>query len=78
MSQLNKRITQCEELRKDLKDSEHRKMVTKYSYIQLLDYHIALLKELDDLVEAINSNNEAYVNKWYKYRVTNETNKLEG
>ncbi len=78
MSQLNKRIAQCEELRKDLKDNEHRKMVTKYSYIQLLDYHINLLKELDSLVDAINSNNEDYVNKWYKYRVTNETNKLEG
>lgn len=77
MSKLNKRLEQLNKLRKELKDGPKDRKLTVYSYIQLLDYHIALVKELDELIDSIQNNNKEYVEKWYQYRASNETNKLE-
>lgn len=68
MSVLTQRIEKLKELREDLHKSPDRK-ITVFSYIQLLDYHINLLEELDQLVNAIKNGDENYVKNWYNKRV---------
>lgn len=77
MSKINQRLHQLRKLRDELKNGSQTRKLTIYSYLQLLDYHIALVKEVDDLVNAIQNDDKEYVEKWYKYRVSNETQKLE-
>jgi hypothetical protein len=69
MSLLNQRITELTKLRKDLMEGSPDRKLTVFSYIQLLDYHLALLTEVDTLVDAMRDGNKESVADWYSKRV---------
>lgn len=77
MSKLHQRFEQLNKLKTELKDGPKDRKITIYSYIQLLDYHIALIKELDELIDDVHAGNEERVMKWYKERVSDDTPKAE-
>jgi len=69
MSKLINRIEQLEELRETLATGDENKKIPVLNYLQLLDYHLRLLKEVDAYVDAIKEGNTEFVTKWYKNRV---------
>lgn len=73
MSQLRSRIDQLFNLRDDLKKEGPDTQVTVGPYIELLTYHIDLLREVDQLADSFANNNVEDIQKWYNYRVLNLT-----
>lgn len=69
MSLLNQRIVELKKLKEDLTKGSPDRKLTVFSYIQLLDYHLALLDEVDRLVDAIKDGNSELVAEWYNKRV---------
>ncbi len=67
MTNLDKRIEQLEEL-KDKTMVLSSEGVSKMSYIQLLVYHLSLLKEMRKLIKAFDDNDVESVTKWYENR----------
>lgn len=61
------RIAKMEEL-KDRTMILETEGVTRKSYIQLLMYHISLLKEVEKLVEAFDKDDCDAVTSWYEKR----------
>jgi hypothetical protein len=70
MSKLKEnRINVLRKLRAKLGERDKTDKLTVESYLQLLDYHISLLEELDGLVDAINNGDTEKVSDWYEKRV---------
>lgn len=67
MTNLDKRIEQLEEL-KDKTMVLPNEGVSRMSYIQLLVYHLSILKEMRKLVKAFDDNDVETVTKWYESR----------
>ena len=68
-TQLEQRKEELERLKKSLLEGPRDRKLTLYSYIQLLDYHINLVDEINKLVNAIKEGNQEFVTQWYKDRV---------
>lgn len=67
MSNLEKRIEQLEEL-KDKTLVLNSETISRASYLQLLVYHLGVLKEIRKLVQAFDNNDVDTVSKWYEDR----------
>lgn len=67
MTNLDKRIEQLEEL-KDKTMVLPNEGISKMSYIQLLVYHLSVLKEMRKLVKAFDDGDTETVTKWYEAR----------
>jgi hypothetical protein len=68
VSKLRQRIDQLKEARERIIELDTN-MVSRGSLLQLLKYHINLLKEVDKLVDAIESGDAAGVQEFYARRV---------
>ncbi len=69
MSQLQQRIDKLLELRKDLITGNPERKLNLGSYIQLLDYHIQLLREVNKLSDDIRDGNKEGLARWMLLRI---------
>lgn len=68
MTNLDKRIEQLEELKDKTMVMSTSGGISRESYLQLLVYHIGLLKEVKKLVRAFDDGDIEVVSKWYETR----------
>lgn len=68
-TQLEQRKEELERLKKSLLEGPRDRRLTVYSYLQILDYHIALVDEVNKLVCAIRDGNKEFIHQWYMDRI---------
>lgn len=63
-SQIKERLTQLKRIRKQIV-AQPTEYVEKSSYIQMIDFNIQVIKDMINIVDAVNSEDKKAVENWF-------------